>query len=130
VPGDGEVGHDWHWRPQQAGEQLDGIAALLAGGAEHTGEDLPGVGPGPGTVAAPDFAGDDRGADGLLGAPVGGLDAGGPQEGEQVPTLSGQVVQQPTVGRVANAAGHELVDLRLEASSFRGQGGRSSVPAW
>jgi hypothetical protein len=41
-----------------------------------------------------------------------------------VPTLSGQVVQQPTVGRVASAAGHQLVDLRLEASSFRGQGGR------
>ena len=33
MSGDGEVGHDRHWRPQQAGEQLDGIAALLAGGS-------------------------------------------------------------------------------------------------
>jgi hypothetical protein len=40
---------------------------LLGGGAQHADEHLPGIGPGPGVVAAPLLAADDRGAYGLLG---------------------------------------------------------------
>jgi hypothetical protein len=68
VPGDGEVGQDRRRCLEQAGEQLDEVAALLGGGAEHAGEDLPGVGACPGAVATPALAGNDGGADGLFGA--------------------------------------------------------------
>jgi hypothetical protein len=121
--GDGEVGHDRCRRLQEAGEQLDRVAALLGGGAQHAGEDLPGVSAGPGTVAAPGLAGDHGGADGLLGAPVGGLHAGHPQEGEQVLALGGQVVEESAVGRVAGGPGHQLVDLRAEAVGLGDQPG-------
>ena len=46
------------------------------------GEYLLGVGPVAGAVAATDLAGDDGGADGLFGAPVGGVDGRVPEEGE------------------------------------------------
>ena len=56
-----------------------------------------------------------------LGAPVGGLHAGGPQEGEQVVTLAGQVVQQPTVGRVAGGPGHQAVNRGLQRPDLGGE---------
>ncbi len=64
--GDGQAGHDRPRCPQQVGEQLDGVTALLAGGAQHTGRDLPGAGTSPGTVAAPQLAAHDRRPDGPL----------------------------------------------------------------
>src|SRR4030095_18104 len=104
----------------------------------------PGVGAGPGTVAAPGLAADHGGADGLLGAPVGGLHArkapeqaqeltvlGAPvgglharnaQECEQMLTLAGDMVEQSTVGWVAGGPGHQLVDLRAEAVWLSGAG--------
>jgi hypothetical protein len=56
-------------------------------------------------------------------APVGGLHAGHPQEGEQMLALGGQVVEQPPVGRVAGGPGHQLVDLRAEAVCLGDQHG-------
>src|SRR4030095_587273 len=42
-PGDDKVGHDRAGGAQQASEQFDGVVPLLAGGAQHTGEGLPGL---------------------------------------------------------------------------------------
>jgi hypothetical protein len=96
---------------------------LLGGGAHHAGEDLPDLGACPGAVAALAVAGDHGGADGLLGAPVGRLHTGQPQEREQVLALGGEVVEQPPVGRVAGGPGHQLVELRAEAVCLAGEGG-------
>jgi hypothetical protein len=63
------------------------------------------------------------GADGLFGAPVGGLHAGQAQEPEQVLAFAGEVVEQPAVGWVAGGPGHQLVELRAEAVGLAGQGG-------
>ena len=46
------------------------------------GEHLLGVGPVAGVIAAADLAGDDGGADGLFGAPVGRVDGRVPEKGE------------------------------------------------
>ena len=50
--------------------------ALLSGSYDG-GEDLLSGGAAPGAIAAADFAGDDGRADGLFGAPVGGVDGAG-----------------------------------------------------
>ena len=51
-------------------------------------------------VAAGGLAVDDAGADGLLAPPVGGVDAGPPQEGERGGAFVGQMLEQPAVGFV------------------------------
>ncbi len=57
-------------------------------------------------------------------SPVGRLDTGDAQEGEQVLPLVGQAVQQSAVGRVAGRPGYQLVDLSPEASGLGDQRGR------
>jgi hypothetical protein len=63
--GDGQVGHDRPRCPQQAGEQLDEVVPLLAGGPQHPCQDLPGVGSGR-CGCRPHLAAHDRGSDGLV----------------------------------------------------------------
>jgi hypothetical protein len=58
--GDGQVGHDRPRCPQQAGEQLDEVVPLLAGGPQHPCQDLPGVGSGR-CGCRPHLAAHDRG---------------------------------------------------------------------
>ena len=59
---------------QHRGEQGARVETALAGGAHDAGQDLLGVGPAPGAVAAADLAYGHRGPDGLFGPPVGGVD--------------------------------------------------------
>ena len=64
----------------------------MAGGTHDAGQHLLGVGPPPGAVAAAHLAGDHRGADGLLGPPVGGFDRRVAQEEEHRREFVGQVL--------------------------------------
>ena len=64
----------------------------LAGGAQDTGQHLLGVGTLAGAVAAADLASDHGGSDGLLGAPVGGVDRRVAQEEEHGRKFVGQVL--------------------------------------
>src|SRR5579859_4769687 len=70
------------WASGVAGEVVDGVDALLGGGAQDAHDRRLGGRAAPGPVAAPHFAVDDRGADGLFGPPVGGLDIRPGQEGD------------------------------------------------
>ena len=70
-------------RSQEVGDRGMGVKLALCGGADEGGEDLLGVCAPPGAIAAADFAGDDSGADGLLGAPVGGVDGGVAQKADK-----------------------------------------------
>ena len=54
----------------------------LVRGSHDAGEDLLGVGAVSRAIAAADLAGDDRGADGVFGTPVGRVDRRVPEEGE------------------------------------------------
>src|SRR5439155_20629911 len=65
---------------------------------QDAGQRLPGVGAGAGAVAAPVLAGDDGGADGVFGAPVGGLYPGGGQEREQGGAFPAEVVSSLRLG--------------------------------
>src|SRR4028118_1382313 len=64
-------------RGEQRDEHVGGIEAALIGGAEDAGEDLLTGGAALGAIpAAPHFAGDHRGPQGVLSAPVGGVERG------------------------------------------------------
>ena len=54
----------------------------LVGRSYDAGEDLLGIGAVASAIAAADLAGNDRGADGVFGAPVGRVDRRDPEEGE------------------------------------------------
>ena len=64
----------------------------MAGSAQDTGQYLLGVGALAGAVAAADLASDHGGSDGLLGAPVGGVDRRVAQEEEHGRKFVGQVL--------------------------------------
>ena len=84
-------GHDRFGGAEHRGEQGAGVELALAGGAHDAGQDLPGVGSAPGAVAAADLAGDHRGADGVFGPPVGGVEGRVAQEEEHGLEFAGQV---------------------------------------
>lgn len=67
---------------EQGREDIGGIELALLNGAKHAGEYLLRLRAAVGAVAATDFAGDDGGTQGLFGAPVGGIDRGIEQKGE------------------------------------------------
>lgn len=67
-------------------------SSRLCGGADEGGEDLLGVSAAPGAIAGTEFAGDDSGADGLFGAPIGGIDGGVGQEAERRSPFGAEVV--------------------------------------
>ena len=68
------------------------VEVALAGGAHDAGQHLLRVGAFAGAVAAADLASDHRGPDGLLGAPVGGLDRRVAQEEEHGREFVGQML--------------------------------------
>ena len=79
-----EAGRDHgNGRAEEVGDHVVGIAPALDGGADDRGEHLLRLRPLPRAVAAADLAGDDGGADGLFGPPVGRVHGGVAQEGEQ-----------------------------------------------
>jgi hypothetical protein len=92
----------------EPGEELDGIARPLPAGAEDAREDLRGAGAARGAVAAADLAGHDRGADGVFGLPVGGLDVGATPTGEERGALGPQMLAA-AVRRMGDAAGEQAV---------------------
>ena len=84
-------------RPGELDEELDGIESLLDGGAQCAHDPALGPSPPPGPVASPDLAVDDGGPDRLLGPPVGGIDAGTGEVGEQRVDLVSEVGDQLSV---------------------------------
>ena len=74
---------DGRGRPKQRGDHVGGIQPSLLSGPNDAREHLLGVGPSARPIApATDFARDDGGAQGLFGAPVGGVEVGIDQEAE------------------------------------------------
>ena len=99
-----------------------GVKPALSGGADEGGEDLLGVSAPPRAIAAADFAGDDSGTDGLLGAPVGGVDGRVAQEAEQRSPFGAEVVgeasnvgQWPWMGDAFGEAGGQPGEGQLAA---------------
>ena len=115
---------------QKVGDHGMGVKLALCGGADEGGEDLLGVCAPPGAIAAADFAGDDGGADGLFGAPVGGVDGGVAQEAEQRSPFGAEVV-----GEASNVGEWPRMDDAFgEAGSQHGKrlvarGGRACAGA-
>ncbi len=79
------------WSVKQLDEEFHRVAVLLACGAEDAHEHALGLGAGVRAAAAGGLAVDHGGTDGLLGRPVGGLDIGIVEEGEERWPLAGQV---------------------------------------
>ena len=75
------VGHDGVGGAEHRGEQRGEVELPLVSRPNDAGEYLLGVGSVAGAVSAADLAGDDGGADGLFGAPVGRVDGRVPEKG-------------------------------------------------
>lgn len=92
----------------------------LLDGAKHTGEYLLRLRAAIGAVAATDFAGDDGGAQGLFGAPVGRIDRGVEQKGEDRREFDRQVrgkaLRDPPAARPID----EGIELVLEMAARDG----------
>ncbi len=116
-------------RSQQVGDHGVGVKLALGGGADEGGEDLLCVRAPPGAIAAADFAGDDGGTDGLLGAPVGGVDGGVAQEVEQRGPFGDEVIgealdvgERPRVGDAFGEASGQRVEGVVHAGGRAGCG--------
>src|SRR6266508_739625 len=108
----GEPGNDAGVRrPGQFDQEGDGVGSLLVSGAKERHDPTLGLGSPIGAVPAPDLAVDDGRPDALLAAPVGGIDAGGGEEGEQRSALMAKVVDELAVGVV----GMGLLEQQVEA---------------
>jgi len=90
---------------------------LLTASLENAEQDALGTRPGRSTVAAPHLAGDHHGANGLLGAPVGGLQAGTVQESEQCVALPAEVVGQAPIARGTVGAEEQTIHLRFQTAT-------------
>ena len=110
---DGGVG-----RAEEFGDHVVGIALTLGRGSDDRGEHLLCLGALLGAVAAADLAGDDGGADDLLGAPVGGVHGGVAQEGEQRRPFGAEVPGEALDG----GDGSRPDELSGEAVGERGEG--------
>ena len=85
------------------------------------GEHLPGVRSVTSALAAADLAGDDGGADGVFGAPVGGVDRRVPEEGEHGRELRVEMRGEP-LGVVERwGRGDETTEAGEQAAAGRGQ---------
>ena len=118
-------GHDGFGGAQHRGDQRARVEMALAGGAHDTGQHLLGVRPAPGAVAAADLAGDHRGADGLLGPPVGGVDRRVAQEEEHRREFVGQVLGEALGG----GQRRRVVDQSVEPGGESAAGRRQTVLA-
>ena len=103
----------------------DRVEVVLAGSAHDAGEHLPGVGTLAGAIPAAHLADDHGGADGLLGAPVGGVYRRVEQEEEHGVEFGGQV-QGEAFGVVERRRG---VDQTSEPGDEAAAGRRQSVLA-
>lgn len=101
-------------RSGEGGEVVDGVDAVLVGGAQHAGDAALGGGAVPGAVAAPGLAVHHRGPDGLLAPPVRGVHCRVGQEAEQGVGFVGEVVDELAAFVVGLGLGGEQVwgDLR------------------
>ena len=71
-----------------------GIVLASAGGAGDRGQRLLGGRAAPGAIAPAHLSGDDGGANGLFGPPIGGVDGGVAQEREQRLPFRGQMLRE------------------------------------
>ena len=101
-------------RGEQRDEQIGGIEAALIGGAQHAGEDLLTVRAAGGAIAAAaHLAGDDGGAQGLFGAPVGGVERRVEEKAEDGVEFDDEVLlkashPEPPTGRALQQAAEAL----------------------
>ena len=115
------VGDDGLGSAQHRGEQRRQVDVALACGAYDAGEDLLGVGALARAVAAANLADDDGGPDGLLGAPVGGVDGRVPQEGEEGAEFGGQVRGEALGVVVRRRVVDQPADLGEQSAAGGGQ---------
>lgn len=109
-PSSGEEGDGGRvWGAGQVDEVVDGVDALLGGGAEHGHHPTLGFGLAVAPVATADFSGDGAGPHCLLGPPRGGVYRGVGQEGEQ---------DQPVVVEVIDELAALVVGMRGLGEQF------------
>ncbi len=93
---------------------------LLTAGAQHRHQDGLGRRACLCAAAAPDLAVNHRRADGLLRSPVGGVQPGMTQEGEQLTAVPGQVLGQSFIGRVRPRPFQQSVEPALQPATGDG----------
>ena len=84
--GDGGLG-----RAKEFDQHLGRVELALLSGAQHAGEHLLGVGAASRTIPAADLSVDDGRTQGVLGAPVGGVDGGVEEKAEERRQLGAQM---------------------------------------
>ena len=103
-------------RSCQPDEEVDRVDALLGGGPDRTHDPALGGGSSPGSVGSPHLAVHDGRPDGLLAPPVGGVDVGVVEEGEEGVGFGGEVLDQPAVGVVGVGYSGEQLDPLSEVT--------------
>src|SRR5437867_3937321 len=105
---------------QAAAQKGEDVAMLLGAGTEHGHEDGLGLGAGWRATAAPHLAVDHSRADGLLGPPVGGVESGMMQKGEQLIAVPGQMLGQSFVGRIRARPSQQPITSALQTTTGDG----------
>lgn len=109
-------------------EKLYAVSSSLPAGAQHRAQDFLSMSSSPGPIAAPDFAVDDRRADGLLCEIVGGLDPGMLQEGEKLIPMPRKMLGEALVGLVRSRPAEDAIQPALQSSDCHRQASRGNLP--
>lgn len=102
-------------------EQRQGGALLLAAGLEDAEQDALRARARRRAVAAPHLARHHHGADGLLGAPVGGLQAWAVEEGEQGVALPLEMMGQAVIADCMEGQGEQTIHARFQPPAHHRQ---------
>ena len=115
------LGNGWARTPEQRGKEFGEVDESLSCGADDAGEDLLGLRAADRPIAATDFAIDDGRADGLLGAPVGRVHLGRPQEGEHGGEFAVEMGGEALGGRQGGRRVEEPPEAREQAPTGHGE---------
>ena len=106
---------------QELAEDIDGVLAALPAGSPEGHQDRLSVGANPGAIAAPDFPQDHAEAHRLFRSPVGGVQAGMFEEGEQVVAMIPQVLGEGVVGGMGLLRVDGVEQLRMKSAAADGE---------
>ena len=106
---------------QELAEEVDAVLATLPAGAADGHQHGLGAGACPGAIAAPDLAQDDAEPNRQFRAPVGGIQAGEFEKGQQVIEMVPQVLSQAFAGRVGFGRINRVGQLVVQPAAADGQ---------
>lgn len=116
-----DVGDRRRGRAKQLDEEIGGVQAALMSGPEHRGEHLLGLCAAGGAVAAAThLPGDDGGAEGLFGAPIGGIERRIKEEAEDRVKLDDEMRLKPLHLHVSTRRAREQAAEPLDQLPTRG----------